>query len=130
MYEILANTTLVVHTALIVAVFVGIGMSIRVKWFRPIESAFLLMAIVIWSLYGACPLTTLESYFRTGSFGVSYFGQGGFIPFYFNQWFNVHLSATVVTAGTYLIAIFFFILTIEWLVPFIKKVPILKLIHK
>lgn len=126
----LADAVSFVHLLVILLVFVGIYVSVRVKWFRPIESAVLLLAIVIWSLHGGCPLTTLESYLRAGTSDASILREIGFIPFYLERWFGVAISPKAVDVWTYGIAIFFFVLTLEWLVPFIKKIPVLKLIHR
>ena len=120
-YEIFANIIMAVHGLLIFFVFLGIFVSIRIKRFRPIEALFLLTALVIWSLYGACPLTSIENHFRNQGSEVVPLLETGFIPYYINEWFSLDISNRAITIATYAIAAFFLVLTIEWEMPLIKK---------
>ena len=87
-YLLLADMVTVIHTALVVGILFGILVSVRYKRFRPIEALFLLLAILIWSLYSGCPLTYLEDFLRASAGHPIAISQVGFIPFYFNEWFG------------------------------------------
>jgi len=119
-YESLANTVMIFHAILIVFVFVGILVSIRNKRFRPIESLILLSAIIIWSLYGGCPLTYLENSLRIQAGNPLPITEIGFIPFYVSRWFAFSVTDYQLTFATYLTAIIFFATSIEWLSPFVN----------
>lgn len=128
-YLLIANVLTIIHAVLIISVFVGIFLSIRIKRFRPFEALILLTAIVIWSLYGACPLTTVEAYFRDqAGQDTTSLNQTGFIAHYIYTWFNLLLSPKIVTLFTYGLAVLFLVLTLEWELPLLKKLR--RLIHK
>jgi hypothetical protein len=131
-YVNLANIVMVLHVVLILSVFVGIAISIRYKRFRPIESFILLSAILIWSLYGGCPLTYLENYLRVYSGYPIPILEAGFIPYYFDKWFNFHITAYQLTVATYTTALVFLLTSIEWVSPFInfEIIKIRKYIHR
>ena len=119
----IANILTAVHTTLILAVFIGIFLSIRIKRFRPFEALVLLIAVVIWSLYGACPLTTAEAFFRNQSGqDPSSLNQLGFIAHYLYSWFNLTISPTTISYTTYGIAALFLFLSIEWELPLLQRI--------
>ncbi|MDP2650957.1 MAG: DUF2784 family protein, partial [bacterium] len=79
-YNVAADIVALSHLSIIILVFIGILVSIRFKRFRPFETAFLVVAIVLWSIYGNCPLTILEEHFRTLAGNPSGITSIGFIP--------------------------------------------------
>jgi len=113
LYEILADIVTATHVLLIVGVFVGIAISIKFKWFRPVESFILLIMIVIWSLYSGCPLTYLEDSLRIKAFAPNPITEIGFITYYTKTWFGTAVSEQVVITVTYFIAALFFLFTLE-----------------
>lgn len=115
----MADIVSISHALLIILVFIGIGVSVKVKRFRPIEAVLLLSAIVIWSLYGGCPLTTLEAYLRP-ELSEPLLKQG-FIPYYLNNFFNLSISGAMVEIITYILALTFLALSFEWELPIIRK---------
>jgi len=117
-YLLLADMVTVIHTALIVGILLGILVSVRYKRFRPIEALFLLLAILIWSLYSGCPLTYLEDFLRTSAGHSTALSQAGFIPFYFNKWFGFFVTNREITIATYITAAFFFVISMEWMGPY------------
>lgn len=117
----LANTVAIAHGLLIISVFIGIFLSIRVQRFRPVEAGILLSAIVIWSLYGACPLTTLEQELRNQAGQNPPLYELGFIAFYVKTLFQVSITPQLVTIITYAMALVFLVLSIEWELPLIRK---------
>jgi hypothetical protein len=119
-YEILANSVMIFHVFLILAVLIGILVSVRYKRFRPIEAIILLSSIIIWSIYGGCPLTYLENSLRIYAGNPTPLIQTGFISFYFDQWFNLPITNQQLTITTYITALIFFITSIKWLSPFIN----------
>lgn len=120
-YLFFADVILVVHAILIIGVFVGILLSVIYKRFRPIEASLLLIAIVVWSVYGGCPLTSLENYLRIQGGNPLPLMEIGFIPYYLKQWFNLQMSGQAITVATYVVALVFVGLTIEWEWPLIKR---------
>ena len=77
-----ANTTAVVHIAIIVAVIVGLLISFRYRRFRPWEAGALIGIVVLWSYFGNCPLTIVEEKFRTLAGTPSGITNIGFLPYY------------------------------------------------
>jgi hypothetical protein len=121
-YELLANVVMVLHALLIVSIFLGILFSIKIRWFRPVESFALLTAIVIWSIFGGCPLTFVENYLRLHTSHPIPLSTTGFIPYYLYNWFGLQLSNSAFVLGTYLIALLFFFIDLEWLSSFLKRI--------
>ncbi|OGM96346.1 MAG: hypothetical protein A3B86_04380 [Candidatus Yanofskybacteria bacterium RIFCSPHIGHO2_02_FULL_38_22b] len=121
MIILLADALTAIHTILILSVFIGIFLSIRIKRFRPIEALVLLVAIVIWSLYEECPLTSAEVYLRNLSGQVTSLGEVGFIAYYLSIWFNLSIYPTTITFLTYVIAFIFLLLSIAWELPYLKR---------
>lgn len=119
-YESLADLVMVIHTVLVLGVFIGIIVSVRYKRFRPIESFVLLSAIVIWSLYGGCPLTYLENYLRISAGSPLPLAEIGFIPFYINKWFSFSITGSQLTVATYTVGILFLFTSFEWMSPFVN----------
>ncbi len=119
-YNILADIITIVHTLLIVGILMGILISARYKKFRPIESFALLGAIVIWSLYSGCPLTYLEDYLRTLGGNPIPLTQIGFISFYLDKWFSVSITDKQLVTTTYITAIVFFGISVEWISAYIN----------
>lgn len=119
-YEALANIIMTIHTVLILSVLIGILVSVRYKRFRPIESIILLSAILIWSVYGGCPLTYLEDSLRVSANNPLPIIEIGFIPYYFNEWFGLPITNHQLTIITYITAFIFFITSIEWLSPYVN----------
>ena len=124
MHSMAADLIMIIHTILIVLVFLGILLSIKYKRFRPVEALFLLTAVVIWSIYGACPLTTLENYYRNLSGYPIPLMEVGFIPYYFDKWLGLNISTDLITILTYAVAALFLVLTIEWEIPLIKRLKL------
>jgi Protein of Unknown function (DUF2784) len=125
-YDNLADIVMVFHAAMIVSVFLGILFSVRYKRFRPLESIILLSAIVIWSLYGGCPLTYAENYLRISAGNPLPLVDVGFISFYLNNWFGLMMTDHTVVLITYVIVAVFFAISIEWLSPYLN-IEIVKL---
>ena len=119
-YGIFATIVMVVHAVLIGAVFLGILVGARFKRFRPIETFVLLAAIVIWSIYGGCPLTSLEDFLRIQAGPPLPISETGFIPFYAYEWLRISISNSQITAITYITAAIFLALSIEWLSPYVN----------
>ncbi len=82
-YLLIANLLTIIHAALMLFVFIGIFLSVRIKRFRPVETLLLLTIIVIWSLYRECPLTTAEAYLQNQAGQYTSLNQIGFIAYYF-----------------------------------------------
>ncbi|MES3004682.1 MAG: DUF2784 family protein [Patescibacteria group bacterium] len=120
-YNLLADAVMVIHWTFIVSVFLGILLSIKYKKFRPIESLVLLSAVIIWSLYGGCPLTNLESYLRDLSSNPLPINEIGFIPYYLSTWFNISLTNFQVEILTYGICLLFVIISFEWIGKYLHK---------
>jgi len=119
-YEYLADTVMVLHTILILGVLIGILASARFKRFRPLEAIILLLAIVVWSLYGGCPLTFLENSLRISAGHPLPLSEVGFIPFYFKYFFNLSITSYQLTVATYITALIFLLISIKWISPFIN----------
>ncbi|SRR6266540_223927 len=81
-YLLIANLLTIIHAALMLFVFIGIFLSVRIKRFRPVETLLLLTIIVIWSLYRECPLTTAEAYLQNQAGQYTSLNQIGFIAYY------------------------------------------------
>ncbi len=111
---------MVLHAVLIFSVMIGILVSVRYKRFRPFEAFFLLSAVVIWSIYGGCPLTYLEATLRQLAGHPLPLTEIGFIPFYFHTWFNITISSLQLIVATYVAAAVFFAISIEWVSPYIN----------
>ncbi len=111
---------MILHWLLILSVFIGILLSVRYKRFRPFEAGILLVSIVIWSLYSGCPLTYLEDYLRNLAGYPLPIVKTGFISFYFNNWFGVSITDYQLTITTYITALVFLVISIEWLNPFVN----------
>ena len=129
-YETTANIVALSHGLLILIVLGGIFLSIRIKRYRPIEALLLILAVIIWSLYGGCPLTTLENYLRTiaGS-PAPMLVTDGFIPYYLIRFFDWRISGDTITILTYALVFVFLVLSIEWEIPILKRIQD-KLAHK
>ncbi len=121
MYLALANAVTVIHAVLIISVFVGIGLGITIKRFRPVEAFILLFTVIVWSLYGGCPLTYLENYLRLRASHPIPLVQTGFISYYSNRWFGLNFSDRNISIATYTVVAFFLILTMDWEFPYFKK---------
>ncbi len=119
-YEGLANFVTVFHATLIFCAFAGILISVRYKRFRPIESIIIIGAIVVWSLYGGCPLTSLENWLRMHAGNPLPIADIGFIPFYFHKWFGLSVTDHQFIMTTYILAAIFIVMSIEWLSPFVN----------
>lgn len=119
--EAIAEIIMLSHALLIFLVFAGILISVRIKRFRPIEALFLLSAVIIWSLYGACPLTAAEVYFREAAGQHLPLMELGFIAYYLQTWFHWEIAPGMITAATYTITAIFLFLTVEWELPLLKK---------
>ncbi len=120
MYEFLANIIMILHFILICGVLIGILVSIRYKRFRPIESIILLSAIIIWSLYDGCPLTYLENFLRIKAGLPIELLHAGFIPFYIKNIFGWTISKYELTITTYIVAFVFFLLSVDFINPYIN----------
>ncbi len=114
-YETLADIVMFIHAAMVIAVFLGILVSVRYKKFRPVESAILLTLIIIWSLYGGCPLTSLENYLRIQAENPIPLMEVGFIPFYLIKWLKIPMTNAQITIATYVTVLVFFAMSVEWL---------------
>jgi hypothetical protein len=119
-YKYLADAVMIIHAALIFLILAGILVSIRYKRFRPVESVGLLSAILIWSLYGGCPATYLENYLRILAEHPLPLAEVGFIPFYFAKWFSLPITDYQLTLATYITALVFFLISVEWISPYIN----------
>ncbi|MDP2651342.1 MAG: DUF2784 family protein, partial [bacterium] len=86
----------------------------------PFETAFLVVAIVLWSIYGNCPLTILEEHFRTLAGNPSGITSIGFIPYYANKLFAVGINSRVVNYSVYTTGVLFFLLSINWISPYLN----------
>ncbi len=117
---VLANVVVAVHATLIFSVLVGILISVRYKRFRPLETFALIAFILIWSLYGACPLTNLEDYLRGGPPSATSLTNTGFIPYYLRDLFGIELPRRFVVNSIYATGAIFFLISIEWLSPYIN----------
>src|SRR3989344_9192662 len=120
MYYSLANFVMIVHAVMVVAVLAGILISLLYKTFRPMESMFLLVVVVLWSLYEGCPLTFLENNLRVLGEKPLPLLENGFIPFYVNEWFGIPITNYQITVATYITATLFFLISIEWFSPYIN----------
>ena len=119
-YLYLATFVTIFHTFLILFVLFGILISVRYSRFRPIESIVLIIAIIIWSLYGGCPLTYLESFLRFQAGTPLPITEVGFIPFYLGKWFGLSATGSQVKLFTYILSFVFFATSIEWISPFVN----------
>ena len=113
MYSILATVVALIHASFILAVFVGIFVSIKVKWFRPVEALVLMMAVGLWSFFAGCPLTSLENFLRVKA--AEPILNGGFITHYMAKLFSVEVSDRTVSIMGYLLALSFLILALDWM---------------
>lgn len=120
-YEVAANIVTIFHAGLIIFVFLGILLGLKIRWFRPIESLFLLTAVVVWSIFGGCPLTYLEHYLRLHTENPIPLSQTGFIPYYAYQWFGVQISNMALVILTYATAGLFLVVDVKWLLPSFTK---------
>ena len=119
-YKFLADAVMIIHATLIFLVLAGILISIRYKRFRPMESIALLSAVLVWSLYGGCPATYLENHLRILAGQPLPLAEIGFIPFYFDKWFNLSVTDFQLTIATYITALIFFLISVEWVSPYIN----------
>lgn len=101
MYELLADVVMVLHAAIIVSLAIGVGVSIFVKRFRPIEAGALLSVIIAWSLSGGCPLTVFENYLRLHTAHPIPLARIGFIPYYTHQWLGFTASDPAIKMAAY-----------------------------
>jgi hypothetical protein len=119
-YNALANATAITHITIVFLVLVGILISVRYKRFRPWESFILLFIVVLWSIYGNCPLTILEEHFRTLAGNPTLITAKGFLPFYANKYLGVSLLSGTVTRSTYFTGGMFTLASVEWVSPYIN----------
>lgn len=119
-YNILADATAVTHITIVFLVLIGILVSIRYKRFRPWESLVLVIIVLLWSVYGNCPLTIVEEHFRTLAGHPSLITRTGFLPFYANKLFGVSLLSSTVVKSTYFFGGIFTLASIEGLSPYIN----------
>ena len=119
-YEYLANIVMVVHVFLILCLLFSILVSARFKKFRPLESGILLLVIVIWSLYEGCPLTYLENTLRVAASHPLPIGEMGFIPYYLYAWLGLSITNQELVLTTYITAFLFFLVSIEWISPYVN----------
>jgi hypothetical protein len=119
-YNLLGNLTAFTHITVIVLVLAGILISIRYKRFRPWESLVLVVVVILWSVYGNCPLTILEEHFRVLAGTPSYITSVGFLPFYANKLLGVSLLSSTVVRSTYFFGGMLTLGSIEWLSPYIN----------
>ena len=119
-YNFLANATAVTHFVVIFVVLGGILVSIRYKRFRPWESLALIIVVILWSVYGNCPLTIAEEHFRTLAGHPSYITSVGFLPFYAHKFFGLSLLSSTVVRSTYFTGGIFTLASVEWLSPYIN----------
>jgi hypothetical protein len=118
---LLADVVMVVHWLLIIAVFAGIALGIKIRWFRPIEATVLLIAVVLWSLYGGCPLTFIEQHLRVMAGTPIPLASVGFIPYYLGQWFAISVSSHTINIITYGLVGIFLLLSFEWEFSYIRR---------
>ncbi len=119
-YNFLADATAVTHITVVVLVLVGILISVRYKRFRPWESLTLVVVVVLWSIYGNCPLTILEEHFRVLAGTPSYITSVGFLPFYAHKLLGFSLLSSTVVKSTYFTGGIFTLASVEWLSPYIN----------
>lgn len=111
-----------IHASLIILVLIGILISVRYKKYRPIESSLLLSAVIIWSIYGGCPLTYLENYLRVKSGESIPILKDGFISYYIEKIFSLNIPDKIIVITTYLVCIIFLLISIEWITPYVNPV--------
>ena len=121
-YILFADMVMILHAVLIVAVFIGIFISLKLKRFRPIEALVLVSAVVVWSLYGGCPLTNAEDTFRKFGDQPIPLKEFGFISYYLKTWFHLSLSEKMLEYLTYSLSTVFIGLTIDWELPFLRRI--------
>ena len=119
-YNILADAKAITHLTVILIVLIGILVSIRYKRFRPWESLILIVVVILWSVYGNCPLTIVEEYFRKLAGNPSGITSVGFLPFYANKLFGISLLSSTVVRSTYFTGGMFTLASVEWLSPYIN----------
>ncbi len=119
-YNILADATAVTHITVVFLVLIGILISIRYKRFRPWESLTLVVVVILWSIYGNCPLTIVEEHFRTLAGNPSGITSIGFLPFYAHKLFGLSLLSSTVVRSTYFTGGMFTLASIEWLSPYVN----------
>ena len=119
-YNILADATAITHITIVFIVLIGILISIRYKRFRPWESLALVIIILLWSVYGNCPLTLIEGHFRRLAGDSSFITSVGFIPFYAHKLFGMSLMSSTVVKSTYFFGGVFTLASIEGLSPYIN----------
>ena len=119
-YNFLANATAVTHITIVFLVLIGILVSIRYKRFRPWESLILVAVVILWSVYGNCPLTIVEENFRILAGNPTYITSVGFLPFYAHKLLNISLNSSTVVRSTYFTGGIFTLASVEWLSPYIN----------
>jgi hypothetical protein len=117
-YNLLADTTAIIHITTVAAVLIGLLVCFRYKRFRPWEAGALIVIVVLWSYYGNCPLTILEEYFRTLAGNPSGITNVGFLPFYAQKFLGFGISSIMVQRTTFFTGGMFFFASLEWLSPF------------
>ncbi|MDO8729096.1 MAG: DUF2784 family protein [bacterium] len=117
-YSFWADATAVTHFTIILVVLGGLLVSFRYKRFRPWEAGTLILAVVLWSYYGNCPLTIVEQYFRDLAGQKANLTSIGFLPYYANRLLSVSLSSNLVQKTTFFTGGAFFAASIEWFAPF------------
>ncbi len=117
-YELLADTTAVVHFIIIMGVVIGLLASFRYRRFRPWEAGALISVIVLWSYYGNCPLTILEQYWREMAGQTPNLTSVGFLPYYAHKFLSIEISSKLIQRSTFFIGGVIFTASIEWLSPY------------
>ena len=119
-YNILADATAITHITIVFIVLIGILVSIRYKRFRPWESLALVIIVLLWSVYGNCPLTIIEEHFRRLAGDPTYITSVGFLPFYAHKLLGVSLMSSTVVKSTYFFGGIFTLASVEGLSPYIN----------
>lgn len=131
-YNLIADTTAIVHITIIIAVLIGLLISFRYKRFRPFEAGILIVIVVLWSHYGNCPLTIVEEYFRVLAGNPTGITNVGFLPYYANKLMGLELSSRLVQKTTFFTGGMFFAASISWFEPFfhMEVFKIRKILHR
>jgi hypothetical protein len=119
-YNLLADATAVTHITVVVLVLVGILVSIRYKRFRPWESLVLVVIVLLWSVYGNCPLTLVEEHFRELAGNPTLITAKGFLPFYAQKIFGFSLKSSTIVKSTYFTGGIFTLASVEWISPYLN----------
>src|SRR5262245_61179570 len=96
-----ADATAALHFTIIVAVIVGLFVSFRYKRFRPWEAGALLLIILFWSLYGNCPLTLIEQYFRNMAGQNVNLANVPFLSYYSDKIFGISIASSLIQRTTF-----------------------------